>query len=130
VSGHGDLRRRAWLCVTAALVVTAGLATRIDPLPLPAFLKLYAGDTLWAVLVFLLLAIAAPRRSALCLAVPALAIAYGVEILQLYQAPWLNAIRSTLPGRLILGQGFLFSDLICYTAGICLAAAIYQRTRA
>jgi hypothetical protein len=121
------LRRRAFLCLAAAFVVAVGLATRVDSIPLPALVKSYGGDTLWAVLVFLLLAIAMPRRSALSLAVVAMIVAFGVEVLQLYQAPWLTAIRSTLPGRLVLGQGFLFSDLLCYTVGICLAAAIYHR---
>jgi hypothetical protein len=47
-----------------------------------------------------------------------------VEISQLYQAEWFNAIRITMPGRLILGQGFLWSDIISYTIGISIAAFI------
>ena len=51
-----------------------------------------------------------------------MAFAFAVEISQLCHAGWLDALRGTLPGRLVLGQGFLFSDLFCYTFGICLAA--------
>ena len=36
------------------------------------------------------------------------------------QAPWLDALRATLFGRLVLGQGFLWSDLVCYAAGIAI----------
>jgi len=44
-----------------------------------------------------------------------------VEISQLYQVEWLNNIRSTTLGRLVLGQGFLWSDIISYTVGITIA---------
>lgn len=47
-----------------------------------------------------------------------LAVCYLVEFSQLYQAPWIITIRRTLPGRLVLGHGFLWSDLLAYTAGI------------
>ena len=39
---------------------------------------------------------------------------------QMVQAPWLDALRATLFGRLVLGQGFLWSDLVCYAAGIAI----------
>jgi hypothetical protein len=31
--------------------------------------------------------------------------------------PWLDAIRATLPGRLLLGRGFIWLDLPCYAVG-------------
>jgi len=43
---------------------------------------------------------------------------------QLYHAPWLDAVRATRPGALALGQGFLWSDLACYAAGVGAAALI------
>jgi len=118
--------RRRWVAIAALLVVAVGLASRSRSVPLPELVRAYAGDTLWAVLVFLLLAFLRPKARVLWLAGIALAIAFCVEFLQLYQAPWLNTIRGTLPGRLVLGQGFLFSDLICYTFGIAAAAIVYQ----
>lgn len=117
--------RRRWITLAAMLVLLLGLASRWNAIPRPALFAEYAGDTLWAVLVFLLLAFVMPRRPALFLAGLALAIAFGVELLQLYHAPWLDALRNTLPGRLVLGQGFLYSDLVCYTIGIALAAITY-----
>ena len=32
----------------------------------------------------------------------------------------LDALRATLFGRLVLGPGFLWSDLVCYAAGIAI----------
>ena len=117
--------KRLWLAIAALVVVAAGLGSRGDALPLPDFVAAYAGDTLWAALVFLLLAIAMPHRRVISIAALALGIAFGVELLQLYQPAWLGSIRATLPGRLVLGQGFLFSDLLCYTFGIGVAATVY-----
>ena len=105
------------------LVVAAGLASRRFGASLPSFVATYAGDTLYATMIFVLLAIAAPRASSARLAVTALAFCVGVEISQLYHAPWIDAIRRTTPGALVLGYGFLWSDLACYVAGVGLGAS-------
>jgi len=55
-------------------------------------------------------------------AATALAIAYLVEISQLYHAPWIDGLRHSTPGGLILGFGFLWSDLVCYT--VCVASGV------
>jgi len=46
-----------------------------------------------------------------------LLICYTIEFSQLYQADWINALRQTLFGRYVLGQGFLCSDILAYTFG-------------
>ncbi|MFY2556784.1 DUF2809 domain-containing protein [Corallococcus terminator] len=108
----------------AALVIPLGLASRRRSLPWPSFFATYAGDTLWALLVFLLLRFLAPRRSALAVAAVALAFSFGIEFSQGYHAPWLDAARRTLPGRLVLGAGFLWSDLVCYSVGVLLGLGL------
>ena len=47
-----------------------------------------------------------------------LALAFLVEISQLYHAPWIDAIRQTALGGLVLGFGFLWTDLVCYSVGV------------
>jgi hypothetical protein len=42
----------------------------------------------------------------------------------LYHAGWIDAIRATRLGGLILGYGFLWSDLVCYAAGVGLGAIL------
>ncbi|WP_379134752.1 DUF2809 domain-containing protein [Paenibacillus sp. sgz500958] len=37
---------------------------------------------------------------------------------------WINSIRATFPGGLILGHGFLWSDLLRYAVGIICSAAV------
>ena len=47
-----------------------------------------------------------------------------VEAGQLYKAPWLDSIRRTTLGGLALGFDFVWSDLACYAAGVCLGSLI------
>ncbi|MCY7330065.1 MAG: DUF2809 domain-containing protein [Saprospiraceae bacterium] len=44
---------------------------------------------------------------------------------QLYHAPWMDGLRVTRLGGLILGFGCLWSDLGCYTLGAFLR--VYYR---
>ncbi len=100
------------------VVIALGLASRRYPELLPHFLARYAGDTLWALLVFLLLGLLFPTMSTLKVAIIALLLAWSIEISQLYHAPWLDEIRHYWLGALVLGHGFIWSDIICYTVGI------------
>lgn len=108
----------------ACLTVAVGLATRRYPQAFPAFIATYAGDALWAALVFWLLALRWRRRGTTLLAVSAVTIACAVEFSQLYHAPWIDSLRRTSLGALVLGRGFLPSDFACYAAGVTAAAAL------
>ena len=117
-------RNRICQALALAVVILAGLGSRSDwaGAHLPAFVGTYAGDTLWGLMVFLGLGLLFPRGRTAVLATVALTISFGVEASQLYQAEWLNGLRATRLGALILGAGFLWSDLLCYTVGILLGA--------
>ena len=118
----GHRRARLIYLGCALAVVALGLGSRRFAHSLPAFLAAYAGDTLWALLVFLLTGMVAPRLRLAARAGIALAISWAVEISQLYHAPWIDAIRHTRLGGLVLGFGFLWSDLVCYSVGVGLGA--------
>ena len=79
---------------------------------------------LYAVMVFFILSAIAVKSKVYQTAIMSMTITFAIEFSQLYQADWINAIRATLPGRLVLGQGFLWSDLVAYTMGVLLAAII------
>jgi hypothetical protein len=57
------------------------------------------------------------------LAAAALGISFAVEFSQLVQVEWLERLRATRAGALVLGRGFLATDLICYAAGVALGVA-------
>jgi hypothetical protein len=109
------------ICVIAGV---AGIASRNYPDYIPEPISKYLGDTLWAFAMFFLLSILFPGRSALMRAIITLTIAVIVEITQLYHAPWIDAIRETSVGGLVLGFGFHWGDFICYIIGAVLAAAL------
>jgi hypothetical protein len=121
-----DGTRRLVYLLCAAAVVPFGLASRRFGALLPAFVAEYAGDTLWALMVFFGLGAVAPRASILTRAAAALAVSYVVEISQLYHAPWIDALRATTLGGLVLGFDFVWSDLVCYTVGVA-SGAILER---
>src|SRR5262245_11374615 len=116
-------RRRPVYLAAIVVVIAAGLASRRFRSSLPAFIGDYAGDTLWALMVFLGLALLLPKASTVRLAGVALLIAYLDELSQLYHAPWIRAIRRNWAGGLLLGDQFVWSDLLCYTAGVLMGAA-------
>lgn len=118
------VRSRAVFLVLAAGTIVLGLATRRFRRALPAAVGLYAGDVLWATMVYLLLAAIWPRVSFRRLAVGTAAFALAVEVGQLYHAPWIDAVRDTRLGGLVLGFGFLWSDVACYAVGVALAVAL------
>ncbi len=97
-----------------------GLLSRSLQIPWPDLVTLYVGDGLWALLVFWGLCFCWHNGSDKNLVLAALAFSYAIEFSELYQAPWLNEIRHTTLGSLILGFGFKWSDLLAYTLGIAL----------
>jgi hypothetical protein len=106
------------------VVIVLGLLSRSLGEHLPKFIADNAGDALWTVAVYLTLAIVLPRCPALRLGIAAFGISLAVELSQLIQVAWLNALRQTLPGRLLLGAGFLWIDLVRYGVGALAAAVI------
>ncbi|WP_235753901.1 DUF2809 domain-containing protein [Psychrobacillus sp. INOP01] len=97
-----------------------GLASRYIN-ALPNFIVIHAGDTLWAIMIYFLFRFIFVHKSqdtAFCLS---FIFCFFIEFSQLYQADWINTIRDTLLGALILGKGFLGVDLIRYTIGIVIA---------
>ena len=81
-------------------------------------IPLFIGDILWATMVYFIarfLFVKRPMKFALAMG---LLFCFAIEFSQLYKAPWINELRHTLFGRLVLGEGFLWSDLVCYVVGI------------
>lgn len=84
----------------------------------------YPGDALWTLMMFFGWAFLMPNASSFRLAAFALAISWAVELSQLYQAPWINSVRATTAGHLVLGTSFSQIDLFAYAVGALLGLAI------
>lgn len=111
-------RNRMVYSVLIILTIALGLLTRQFGSYLPSFVTIYVGDALWAIMVFLLLGFIFKKSSILIIGILALLASYGIEASQLYSAPWIDTIRATTLGALVLGKGFLWSDIVCYTTGV------------
>ena len=106
-----------WIALIA-LVVLLGLGSRRYAASLPGVVAAYAGDTLWATAAFLGIGLLLPRASTGRVALLAMIVSLSVEVGQLYHAPWIDSIRRSTVGGLVLGHGFVWSDLLCYAVGI------------
>jgi hypothetical protein len=120
----GPSRSRPLLFVAFAAVIALGLASRRFPFLFPAFLGKYPGDALWALMVFVALAFFRRQASTARLSILTLAISWADELSQLYQKPWINAIRRTTIGHLLLGSTFAWIDMTAYAVGVLLGALL------
>jgi hypothetical protein len=110
--------------VLIALVCVLGIGSRRYSHALPGFIAAYAGDTFWALAVFMGFRLILLRQSTWWIVVLAIAFSVAIELSQLYHAPWIDSIRHTTLGGMILGFGFLWSDLACYALGVGLGVLI------
>lgn len=124
------MRRNRFLYLLLIVVtVVLGISSRKFGQYLPAFIRDYAGDTLWAMMVFLGIGFLFTTWPTGKVMIAALIFSYAIECSQLYQADWINTLRHTALGGLVLGFGFLWSDLICYTAGVLATGGIEKLMR-
>lgn len=112
--------KRARMVYSIAIIFTIllGLASRKWASILPDIVVDHAGDALWAIMIYLGLRIIVVYKRVRYALIGSLLFCYLIECSQLYQALWINEIRRTMLGGLILGKGFLWIDLVRYTLGI------------
>ncbi|MCO5387174.1 DUF2809 domain-containing protein [Desulfosporosinus sp.] len=95
-----------------------GLGSRRFSIFFPSWVNLYLGDVLWGLMIFFLCGFAFKASETRVVTVRALIFSFAVEFSQLYHSQWIDSLRKTRIGGLILGYGFLWSDLVSYAVGI------------
>lgn len=111
--------KRKYLFVYLISLIGLGLSSRKFGNYLPSFVAEYSGDVIWAWMVFVGFCwLFSSKKMITNNLIFALIFSYSIEFSQLYQADWIVALRSNVIGKLVLGQGFLWTDFICYTLGI------------
>ncbi|MBE7122453.1 DUF2809 domain-containing protein [Bacillus cereus] len=111
-------RNRLLYVMLTIVVIILGLSSRKFAFVLPDLLNDYLGDALWALMIFIGFGFLFPKIETKKLAFISLIFCYGIEISQLYHESWIDSIRATTLGGLVLGYGFLWSDLVAYTIGV------------
>lgn len=119
-----SIKYRYYYLAFCLLTILLGLYSRKYGEYLPVFVAKYAGDTLWASMVYWGISILWVKERIFRRSAMALLFSYCIEISQIYQADWINTIRGTTLGALVLGHGFLWSDMFCYTVGVGITALI------
>lgn len=85
------------------------------------------GDALWAMMVFCLWRIVLQNKKLPLVAITSLAHCYLVEFSQMITWRWLVSFRQTFIGHMMLGQGFLWIDLLAYSIGIVVIYMIFSK---
>jgi Protein of unknown function (DUF2809) len=108
------MKNRLKFLLFALLLIPIGLSTRTNG---NEFMQLYVGDSLWAMMIYFGFRFLFPSQTKKPFWF-ALTFCYLIEFSQLYHADWIDNIRQNRLGGLILGFGFLWSDLVAYFVGI------------
>jgi len=108
----------------SCITMVVGLVSRKLYNLLPYWMNMYLGDALWALMVFFLIGAILNKESTTNVMLVTWVFCIIIELSQLYQAQWINEIRNTLLGGLVLGYGFLWNDIIAYSIGTILGVKI------
>jgi len=107
------LKSRLTFFILIIIIIILGLLSRHFP-----GIPLFIGDILWALMVYFIVRFIFIKQTIKWVTVASLLFCYGIEFSQLYKAPWIDNLRHTLFGRLVLGDTFLWGDMLCYTVGV------------
>jgi hypothetical protein len=86
-----------------------------------AFVVKYGGSLLWGTMLFLLVAILAPRQRWQSVGWTAMSVAVCVELSRLIHPSWLDSFRLTMAGALLPGRIFSPWNIAAYGRGSCSA---------
>ena len=112
---------RAVFLFVLILLCICGIAVRRRNGISPDFFNTYFPDAAWTMAVYCGFGLLFCKGIRVNLPA-ALLVSYLVECSQLLHTPALDALRATRIGGLMLGYGFLRSDLLCYTVGALFCA--------
>lgn len=114
-------RKRVYYALAVVSLIILGISSRKLSGYLPTFVAEHSGDMLWAAMVYFGFRCLFPRKGLLLAFMGSLIFSFFIEFSQLYQADWINTVRDTTLGALVLGHGFLAVDLLRYFVGIIIA---------
>ena len=107
-----------------AITIPLGLGSRMQGLPMPGLVRTYGGDVLSATCIFFGVRYVAHRKTLGRCAGIGFIICVLIELQQLYTGAWLVLLRDDTPLGILLGHGFLWSDIACYAVGTAIGAVI------
>jgi hypothetical protein len=121
-------RTRFGYIAAALATIVAGLFVHRSDALAPAARDI-GGDALWAMMVAWWVGALVPAKPLPARAAVALAIAWIVELTQLYHAPWIDSLRASRLVHLVLGSDFYARDLLSYAGGVAAAVLLEAAAR-
>jgi Protein of unknown function (DUF2809) len=91
---------------------------------MPVFVRQYGGDTLSAVCIFWGVRWVLHRSRLVVCAGVAFLVCVLIELQQLIRWKWLVSLRNDTPMGILLGHGWLWTDIVCYAVGVGSASAV------
>lgn len=111
-------RYRPFYLIMIFIVICLGLLSRRMTTYIPDIIDLYLGDSLWALMIYLIICMFFNSWPIKKVTLISILFCFLIEFSQLYHSNWIDMIRRTTLGGLILGYGFLWRDLVAYLLGI------------
>ncbi len=129
MSTQRTARNRILAALVVLLVIPVGLLARslragADAATLPGFLATYMGDALWPIMFFFLGRVVFPLANRWPLAAFTLGLTLTLEFGQLWQPAWLQWLREQPVIGFILGNSFVWSDVVCLVVGSVVAVIV------
>jgi hypothetical protein len=115
-------RKRLFLILL--LLIPIGLSTKFYQGPFEQWVHLYAGDIFYPMFWYFLVRFVWPRFPYVWCAVSVFGFCALVEVSQLWRPAFLQTLRRTFLGAVVLGSGFDWPDFVYYAIGIGLAVGI------
>jgi len=110
-------RYRTALFINLCVIIPLGYIIRFSQGPAPEWLNDACGSIAYEIFWILFVMLLFPRLSLSRTAIAVFLATCGVEFLQLWHPPLLQAARATLVGRLVLGNTFSWADFPAYVVG-------------
>ena len=114
---HRFFKYRVALLISITVIIPLGYIVRFSRGPAPEWFNDSFGAIAYEIFWILLTVFLWPQASLVWTAFGVCVATCGLEFLQLWQPPFLQAARATLPGRLVLGNSFTWSDFPSYFVG-------------
>jgi len=122
------LEPRLRILILWAFVIPAGFTCKFYQGPLGFWVRNYAAGLLYEVFWILGFFLLFPKRELIGrLSLWVFVLTSFLELLQLYQTPWIEKLREPFLGKVLLGTTFSWWDFPHYAAGCLLAVWLLER---
>jgi hypothetical protein len=124
---HKNMKQRLFYLLLTVTTIIIALFLRKMWLYLPYFINIWIGDFLWAIMMFWAIRVVFLHFDRKKVTIGLIVFCWFIEASQAFHTPWLDTFRDTTFGGLLLGHGFLWSDIVSYTVGIMCAYFVDKR---